>query len=57
MITGRGARGRGALHLHDLAEFTLRADRPMPVEVDGDYLGEREALHVRSVPAALRVYC
>jgi len=57
MLSGHGLRGRAALVERDLREFRLVADRPMHVEVDGDYLGEREALHVHSVPAAIRVIC
>lgn len=55
MLTRGGLRGRGVCTWADLPEFTLRADRPMHVEVDGDYLGEREGLHLRAVPQALRV--
>jgi len=57
MLGRDGLRGRSACTWADLTEFTLRADRPMHVEVDGDYLGEREGLHLRSVPQALRVIC
>jgi len=57
MLGRGGLRGRSACTWADLAEFTLRADRPMHVEVDGDYLGEREGLHLRAVPGALRVIC
>jgi diacylglycerol kinase family enzyme len=48
-------RGRKLLRLHDLGEFTLRAERPMALQVDGDYLGEREAVRFSAVPGALRV--
>jgi diacylglycerol kinase family enzyme len=57
MLTGRGVRGRGSMSLHDVREFRLVADRPMPFEVDGDYLGERDAVAFHSIPAALRVIC
>ncbi|MBV9098029.1 MAG: diacylglycerol kinase [Frankiaceae bacterium] len=57
MLGREGIRGRHVCTWADLSEFTLRADRPMHVEVDGDYLGEREGLRLRSVPAALRVVC
>jgi diacylglycerol kinase family enzyme len=39
----------------DLSEFRLTADRPLHFQVDGDYLGEREAVAFRAVPRALRV--
>jgi diacylglycerol kinase family enzyme len=57
MLTGRGVRGRSSISLHDLREFRLISDRPLPFEVDGDYLGEREDVHFTSVPSAIRVIC
>jgi diacylglycerol kinase family enzyme len=48
-------RSRRLLRLHDVAEFTLRASRPMALQLDGDWLGEREAVQFRSVPDVLRV--
>jgi diacylglycerol kinase family enzyme len=48
--------GRGAIVRHDLPELTLFGDRPIPFQVDGDYLGPRERVTFRSVPAALRVF-
>jgi diacylglycerol kinase family enzyme len=50
-------RGRQALRLHDLAEFTLLASRPQAFQLDGDYLGERKRVRFTAVPAALRVIC
>jgi diacylglycerol kinase family enzyme len=50
-----GVRGRRLLRLHDLGEFTLRADRPMALQVDGDYLGDRNVVRFTVVPDALRV--
>ncbi|HEU4423207.1 MAG TPA: diacylglycerol kinase family protein [Pilimelia sp.] len=49
--------GRRVLRLHDLAEFALRATRPQPFQLDGDFLGEREKVRFMAVPAALRVVC
>lgn len=43
------------LRVHDCAEFTLRASRPMALQVDGDWLGERDSVRFRSVPDVLRV--
>lgn len=57
MLTGRGLTGRQVLSLSDLREFRLVADRPLHLQVDGDYLGERESVHFHSVPAAIRVIC
>lgn len=49
----RGARSRDVLLLHDQPELTLSATRPVPVQVDGDYIGDSARLTVRSVPDAL----
>jgi diacylglycerol kinase family enzyme len=48
-------RGRHLLHLHDLAAFTLTADRPVALQVDGDYLGECRELRFEAVPEVLTV--
>jgi diacylglycerol kinase family enzyme len=53
----RGARGGDVLVLHDQTEMVLRAEHPVPVQVDGDYLGERTLLTLRSEPHALDVVC
>ncbi|HLU75123.1 MAG TPA: diacylglycerol kinase family protein [Nonomuraea sp.] len=47
--------GRHLTQLHDEAEFTLTASRPVAFQLDGDYLGEREAVTFRSTPNALQV--
>ena len=47
--------GGHVLSLHDEPEFTLRSDRPMALQVDGEYMGEHEAVQFRAVPQALRV--
>jgi diacylglycerol kinase family enzyme len=58
MASRRGdPHGRQVLRLHDQAEFTIVAERPQPFQLDGDYLGERQKVHVVSVPQALRVIC
>jgi diacylglycerol kinase family enzyme len=49
--------GRQMLTLHDLGTFTLRALRPMALQVDGDYVGERTKVTFSAVPDALRVFC
>jgi diacylglycerol kinase family enzyme len=51
----RGPRGRHVVSLHNQSGFTLRADRPVPVQVDGDYIGERKVVTVSSVPDAVRL--
>ncbi len=48
-------RGRQVYRLHDLDAFALTAERPLAVQVDGDYLGERDEIRFAAAPAALRV--
>ena len=57
MLAGNGLRGRATTVLADQQEFRIRADRPMHLQVDGDYLGETELVDFQSVPGALRVIC
>jgi len=54
---------RQIVHLDDVTEATIAsisedrqgAVRPFPVQVDGDYIGERERIEIRVVPQALTV--
>jgi diacylglycerol kinase family enzyme len=57
MLAARGQppNGRHVLSLHDEPAFTLRSRRPMALQVDGEYVGEHEAVQFRAVPHALRV--
>lgn len=48
-------RWRNARYEHDVESFTLRADRPLPVQVDGDYVGEQRTAPVRLVRKGLHV--
>jgi diacylglycerol kinase family enzyme len=66
LLTGRrsketqtviGPHGKSVLRLHDLSEFTLRAKLPCGLQVDGDYLGERDEVRFSAVPDAIRVVC
>lgn len=57
MLSHRPPRGRDLLRWHDLSGLTVRAQRPQPFQVDGDYLGERRQVEFVSVPQALRVLC
>jgi diacylglycerol kinase family enzyme len=50
-----GPAGRHVVRLHDQAALTFRADRPVAFQVDGEYVGEREHVMLRSIPNALRV--
>jgi diacylglycerol kinase family enzyme len=54
-VTAAGPHGRRVLRLHDLPGFSLRANRPMAFQLDGDYLGERDEVMFRSVENAVRV--
>jgi diacylglycerol kinase family enzyme len=51
----RGPHGKSVLRLHDTTEFTLCAESPRALQLDGDYLGERDKVHFVAVPMALRV--
>lgn len=57
MLVARGKPlpGRRIVALHDKPAVTLRASRPVPVQIDGEYIGEHETMTLRSIPAALRV--
>jgi diacylglycerol kinase family enzyme len=56
VLRGRApAASRRLLRVHDLTDFTLRADRPTALQVDGDWLGERESVRFRAVRDALPV--
>ena len=46
---------RGAFVGHDLDGLTVLADEPMPVQVDGDYLGEHEKLAFTTARHAVNV--
>ncbi|MEW9532022.1 diacylglycerol kinase family protein [Microbispora sp. NPDC049125] len=48
-------KGRHLVQLHDEADFTLEAARPVAFQLDGDYLGEHEWIVFRSIPDALQV--
>lgn len=46
---------RGAHLVHELTSLTVRADEPMPVQVDGDYLDMRAKARFTSVTGAIRI--
>ncbi|MGF7236023.1 MAG: diacylglycerol/lipid kinase family protein [Frankia sp.] len=51
-----GPHGRRVLGLHDLPEITVAATGdPMPLQVDGEYLGDHSSVRFTSHPAALSV--
>jgi diacylglycerol kinase family enzyme len=47
--------GRQSVNVHDASEITLRAERPIAFQLDGEYLGERDCVTFRSVPKAIRI--
>jgi diacylglycerol kinase family enzyme len=51
----RSPRGRHTLTVTGLESLTVRSARPIAFQVDGDYLGETEAVKFQFVPHALRV--
>lgn len=55
LVGGPTPQGRHIGSFHDLATLTLRTSRPIPVEVDGEYLGEHHDVTLVSVPEALSV--
>jgi diacylglycerol kinase family enzyme len=56
MLTENGLRDTRSSRIYrDLDEFRLVAREPLPLEVDGDYIGERATARFRAVPDALQV--
>ncbi|MFD4140213.1 diacylglycerol kinase family protein [Streptomyces sp. NBC_00390] len=51
----RGPRGKHAVTLHDLTDFTLHSKAPLPFQMDGDHLGVRTSVTFTGVRRALRV--
>lgn len=52
---GAGPRGKHVVAYHDLGHFTLHSQEPLPFQVDGDHLGERNTINFTGVSRALRV--
>ncbi len=55
LATGARPAGRTLLQVHDADELRLTAAVPVALQVDGDDLGDRTAVRLRSVPNALDV--
>jgi diacylglycerol kinase family enzyme len=55
MLGDAGPAGRHVVSLHDQDALSFRAVRPVAFQVDGEYVGEREHVMLRSIPNALRV--
>ena len=54
-VRHRPPRARDALAVHGAESLTVRSARPIAFQVDGEYLGEIEAIKFEFVPHALRV--
>jgi diacylglycerol kinase family enzyme len=55
-LRGRGAdRARDVLHAHDLDRLVIRCDRPLPLELDGEDLGDVTEVLVEAERDALTV--
>jgi diacylglycerol kinase family enzyme len=57
MSTRPNPRGRQVVTMHDLRDFTLTSIKPLALQLDGDYLGERLQVSFTAVKDALRVIC
>ncbi|HST14648.1 MAG TPA: diacylglycerol kinase family protein [Gaiellaceae bacterium] len=49
------AEDEGVERLHNLKQATVRCDRPLPVQVDGELIGELDSLELSVVPNAARL--
>jgi diacylglycerol kinase family enzyme len=49
----RHGRSRHVLSLHDQPKVEILCDRPMPVQADGEYVGDRGGLTLEAVPDCL----
>jgi YegS/Rv2252/BmrU family lipid kinase len=51
--SARHTRNRHVLYLHDQPRIEVTSTRPLPVEMDGEYVGDRDRLLLESIPDAL----
>ena len=54
-VRHRPPRARDVLAVHGAESLTVRSARPIAFQVDGEYLGEIEAIKFQFIPRALRV--
>jgi len=52
----RHHRGPDVCYWHGERRFVIESNLPMPVQADGEYLGQRQRIDVESIPDALSVY-
>jgi YegS/Rv2252/BmrU family lipid kinase len=55
--SGRHVRRRHVVYAKGQSRFDIRCDRPMPVQADGEFIGEYTNLTIESIPGALNVLC
>jgi diacylglycerol kinase family enzyme len=48
-------RGKRLLYVKDQPKFLVKCDKPMPLQMDGEFIGERDEVLIESVPNALSV--
>jgi diacylglycerol kinase family enzyme len=53
--SGRDLSGKDIVILHDEPDLTIYSQRPVALQVDGEYVGEPESVTFRFAPDALRV--
>jgi diacylglycerol kinase family enzyme len=53
LVSRSHVRWRRSVYLHDIVRATLTSDRPLPFQVDGDYVGEWESAELAHIPDAL----
>jgi diacylglycerol kinase family enzyme len=53
--SGRHVRNRHVLVVEDRPRLDVRCDAALPVQADGEYLGQRDHVVIESVPGALSV--
>jgi diacylglycerol kinase family enzyme len=51
--SGRHVRSRHVVHLHDESFIEVTCDRPLPVQADGEYVGDNDRIVLGVVPDAL----
>jgi diacylglycerol kinase family enzyme len=55
--SARHVRNRHTLYLHDQQRIEISSATPLPMQMDGEYLGDRTRILVESVPDALSIVC
>lgn len=55
LLTGRAPSGKHVFRRHDVESFAISTDTPVPVHVDGDFLGSRTRVEFATMRDALQV--